>query len=1200
MCPLGAQRGAVLSSAADDLMAEYSNACLLRNMRRFTMFVSWMSMAVGVLSLMGWLLGIHLLTSVLPGHISIKVNTAIGLILLGASLWLQREERNLRPWVERMTYGAGGLVAFIGFLSLLENLFSWDLGIDQLLFTESAEQAAGSVRPGLMSPVTAVCFVFLGLALAILDRRSRRGFWPAQFLTIVAQIVSIFAVLDFVLDPAVSHTHIAVQTTVTLLLLPGAIICSRPRRGLGSLLASKGPGGTLARRILPFTMLVPAMLGYLRFRGEQAGLFTPWFGVVLMAVAAIVMLSSVTALTALIIDRADRQRIHSDDAQRLSEERLHLLLDGLKDSAVFLLDPEGKVLSWNKATTAITGYSSEEVKGKDCSWLFTKEDMAQGLPRAELEEALARGRMSQEGIRVRKDGSRFWAHVEIAPLYNGDGELRGFSKMLRDMTEHKQAEQAVRESEERYRSLVVATAQIVWTTDAQGEVAGDMPMWRDFTGQSPEEIQGWGWINSLHPDDRQRAATVWSNAVKQRALYEIEYRMRRQDGEYRHVWVRGVPVFGDEGTIREWVGTCTDITERKRAEEEIRKASLYTRSLLEASLDPLVTISKDGKIMDVNQATELVTGYSRQHLIGSDFSNYFTDPEKARRGYEQVFAAGSVRDYPLAIRHTSGMVADVLYNATVFKNEAGEVEGAFAAARDVTERKRAEQALQAERQKFNNILDVLPPYVVLLTPDYHVAFANREFRQRFGESQGRRCFEFLFGRSEPCEICESYKVLKTGKELEWEWTGPDCRNYEIHDFPFTDVSGSTLILEMGIDVTERKRAERALLESEGAFRTLVELVPQLVWMCQPDGLNIYFNQRWVDYTGLTLEESYGRGWATPFHPDDREPAWGAWNRAVETGGTYRIECRLRAADGSYRWFLTKGVPLRNPAGDIVKWFGTCTDIDDLKRAQQELRDLNEELEQRVQVRTAELVAANRELEAFTYSVSHDLRAPLRHIAGFSKILVEEYGSHLVPAARHYLERIHVGTTRMGVLVDDLLNLARVSRQELHLQVAGLNSIVEEVRDELLPETEGREVEWKIGKLPFVECDPSLLRQVFQNLLTNALKFTRPRSPAVIEVGVEEGSAPPVIFVRDNGVGFSMKYADKLFGVFQRLHRPEDFEGTGVGLATVQRILKKHGGRIWAEAELDRGATLRFTLGQSEEPEPNKEEIEPETIMAGVN
>jgi signal transduction histidine kinase len=250
----------------------------------------------------------------------------------------------------------------------------------------------------------------------------------------------------------------------------------------------------------------------------------------------------------------------------------------------------------------------------------------------------------------------------------------------------------------------------------------------------------------------------------------------------------------------------------------------------------------------------------------------------------------------------------------------------------------------------------------------------------------------------------------------------------------------------------------------------------------------------------------------------------------------------------------------------------------LRSSEGEVHELNEELEKRVIQRTTQLEAANQELEAFTYSVSHDLRAPLRHISGFSKILMEDFGSSLSPEAQRYLQRIQASTTRMGVLVDDLLNLARLGRKQLRCQVTGLDSVVQEVISDLKPESDGRQVEWKISNLPYVECDPSLIKQVFQNLLSNALKYTRPRACAVIEVNHTNADGQPVVFVRDNGVGFSMKYADKLFGVFQRLHRAEDFEGTGVGLATVQRIIQKHGGRVWVEAELDKGATFYFTIG----------------------
>jgi signal transduction histidine kinase len=243
-------------------------------------------------------------------------------------------------------------------------------------------------------------------------------------------------------------------------------------------------------------------------------------------------------------------------------------------------------------------------------------------------------------------------------------------------------------------------------------------------------------------------------------------------------------------------------------------------------------------------------------------------------------------------------------------------------------------------------------------------------------------------------------------------------------------------------------------------------------------------------------------------------------------------------------------------------------------AEQDLRHTNEQLKRQ----TVELSETNNELESFSYSVAHDLRAPLRQIGGYSKVLLQEHGPRLDGEAQRYLEKVADGARKMGRLVDDLLSLSKIGRQELALQATQLDSLLRQAVEELAPECSGREVEWRIGELFNAECDPGLMKQVFVNLLSNAVKYTGRRERAVIEVGQMWQDDQRVVFVRDNGVGFEMQYMGKLFGVFQRLHKARDFEGTGVGLAIVQRIIRKHGGRIWAEAKLDVGAEFFFTLG----------------------
>jgi light-regulated signal transduction histidine kinase (bacteriophytochrome) len=249
----------------------------------------------------------------------------------------------------------------------------------------------------------------------------------------------------------------------------------------------------------------------------------------------------------------------------------------------------------------------------------------------------------------------------------------------------------------------------------------------------------------------------------------------------------------------------------------------------------------------------------------------------------------------------------------------------------------------------------------------------------------------------------------------------------------------------------------------------------------------------------------------------------------------------------------------------------------------EIRALNEDLEAKIAQRTEQLVATNHELEAFSYSVSHDLRAPLRHIAGFSRILVKDFGPAMAMEAREHLQRIEDAVSQMGLLVEALLKMATLRRRSLRLSHNQLNPIVDTVISMLQPECEGRDIEWRVAKLPALDCDPILMAQVFQNLLGNALKYSRGRAKAVIEVdSIQQPGKPAIIFVRDNGAGFNMQYAERLFGVFQRFHTESEFEGSGVGLATVHRIVQKHGGMIWAESEPDHGATFYFALPMPEQ------------------
>jgi PAS domain S-box-containing protein len=475
--------------------------------------------------------------------------------------------------------------------------------------------------------------------------------------------------------------------------------------------------------------------------------------------------------------------------------------------------------------------------------------------------------------------------------------------------------------------------------------------YEELTGYSAAELRALDWSTTLTPPEwreleRQKLDEL--HRTGQPVRYEKEY--VRKDGSRVPVELLVHLVCDETGKPEYLYSFVTDITERRRAaqaeearqeallarqaEEAQRLISAYNRSLLEASLDPLVTIDAAGKITDVNAATEKVTGCARQDLIGTDFSSYFTEPEKARAGYQQVFREGAVQDYALEIRHRDGHHTPVLYNASVYRDAEGATRGVFAAARDITERRRVEE---------------------------------------------------------------------------------------------------------------------------------------------------------------------------------------------------------------------------------------------------ELHRLNEELELRVAARTADLAASNKELEAFAYSVSHDLRGPLRAMDGFSQALLEDYADKLDAAGQDHLRRVRVASQRMGDLIDGLLGLSRTTRSEMHRTAVDLSALAEGVALELRKTEPARNVNFVIVLRLRVSADANLLRIVLENLLGNAWKFTSKHPQTRIEVGALQRDGETVYFVRDDGAGFDMAYVNNLFGVFRRLHSMTEFEGTGVGLATVQRIVHRHGGQVWAEGQVEQGATFYFTL-----------------------
>jgi signal transduction histidine kinase len=382
--------------------------------------------------------------------------------------------------------------------------------------------------------------------------------------------------------------------------------------------------------------------------------------------------------------------------------------------------------------------------------------------------------------------------------------------------------------------------------------------------------------------------------------------------------------------------------------------------------------------------------------------------------------------------------------------------------------------------------------------------------------------------------------------------------------------------QLHLEIAERRCTEESLRVSEKRFRALVMTGSDVVYRMSPD----WSEMRQLDGRNFMADLNQpSAAWLQEYiFVEDQPAVMAAIKEAIRTKTTFEMEHRVRRADGTVGWTHSRAVPMRDATGKIVEWFGAASDVSERKQAAEEISQLNSTLEKRVAERTAQLQSANEELESFSYSVSHDLRAPLRHVLGFAALLQKDAGPSLSPQNLQHLTAVFDAGKKMGRLIDDLLAFSRVGKSAMQKFPVNLDQLVCEVLADTQLDTIGRNIAWEIHPLPPVLADRALLCQVFINLIANAVKFTGARAEAKIEIGCSpSGDTETVIFVRDNGAGFDSRYADKLFGVFQRLHSESEFAGTGIGLASVRRIIKRHGGRTWAEGAVDAGATFYFSL-----------------------
>src|ERR1051325_3218228 len=612
--------------------------------------------------------------------------------------------------------------------------------------------------------------------------------------------------------------------------------------------------------------------------------------------------------------------------------------------------------------------------------------------------------------------------------------------------------------------------------------------------------------------------------------------------------------------------------ELRHSNDALRVSEERFRLVVEAAPNAMLMTDDHGRITLVNGQTEQLFGYTRDELLRQPVETLVPERYRGnhpghRAGFFRQPSArpmGAGRD--LYGRRKDGSEVPIEIGLNPLRSG----EGAFVLASiiDITARKQAEQKIRESEERMRLAQQVAQVGTFEWNIATGVSRWTPEMEAVYGLAPGtfagtHETWENLVHPEDRAEAIRSIALaLESGTfGGEWRVIWPDGSVHWLagRGWAFKDDAGRPLrVVGVNIDITERKLNEQKLRENEERLLLAQQVarVGTFEWNVQT-GAN-----RWTP----ELEAMYGlrpggfvgpqKSWEQLIHPDDRAEAVQRVSSAMETG-SFEGEWRVVWEDGTVRWVAGRAFVFKDDSGKPLRMVGVNIDITERKLAEQEIQRLNTQLEQRVAERTAELEAANRELEAFSYSITHDLRAPVRAMGGFARIVSQDFAEHLPPQGVHQLDRIQENASKMGQLIDGLLAFSGLSRQTMNKRAVEPRTIVQRVLHELQSDLSGRRVEISTGDLPACEADPTLLQQVYANLISNALKYTRDRDPAVIAIGCRQQNGEQAYFVKDNGAGFDMKYAGKLFGVFQRLHRAEEFEGTGVGLAIVQRIVHRH-------------------------------------------
>lgn len=634
---------------------------------------------------------------------------------------------------------------------------------------------------------------------------------------------------------------------------------------------------------------------------------------------------------------------------------------------------------------------------------------------------------------------------------------------------------------------------------------------------------------------------------------------------------------------------------RKQEDEALRESEQRLASIYNTVGDVIFCLSVEPagqfRFVSVNSAFLKVTGLSQEMVVGRNVNEIIPEPSLAMvlGKYRQTIAEKTIVRWEEISDYPTGRLTGVVSIAPVFDDK-GTCTHLVGSVHDITERKQLEEDLRLSEENFRRSLENSPLGVRIVTIEGETIYANREILDIYGydsiEELKRTPLknrytpesyaEFLIRRDKRRQNIEApseYEISIVRKDGE-------VRHLQVFRKKIL-WDGEKQFQVLYNDITERKLAEEVIRESESKFRTLFESASDAIFLVDQN-IFIDCNLKTLEMFGCTREQIIGQPpyrFSPEVQPDGRNSTEQAQekNNTVLKGQPQFFEWKHCRYDGT----LFDAEISLNFISDMGKNYiqAICRDITERKQTEEYLKKYREHLEELVRERTIKLESSNKELEAFSYSASHDLRAPLRSIDGFSQALLEDCEDKLDMQGKDYLIRIRAATKRMADLIEDLLQLSRLTRTEMNIEKINLTRIARSVIDELQKSHPQRHVEIKIGDGLEDTADSRLMRITLENLLGNAWKFTEKQVKAVIEFGCTEEGGKKVYFIRDNGVGFDMAYVDKLFAPFQRLHNEEEFPGTGIGLALVRRIIHRHGGKVWTEGQTDKGATFYFSLNE---------------------